>query len=85
MTYKIQKAAVEAKKLGYTHIASVVKTHYTTTYHNVNDIDTVIHRGWDAAPRLGNFNCSQGVTTHEMNQICKKVISRKECYALLYN
>ena len=48
---KIQIAAELAQYHGYEYIASIVKTHYATTYYNVNSIDDVITSGWTPAPR----------------------------------
>lgn len=80
---KIQKAAILAKKQGYAHIYSVVKTHFSTTYCHVNDVDYVIINGWRPAPYLGNFNCKAGITLFDMHENCEKVISRQAAYSLV--
>lgn len=50
------RAARLAEKLGYTHIASVVKSHYASTYYNVVTTNYVISTGaWPAAPHNGNY------------------------------
>ena len=55
--------ANELKSQGITHIASVVKSHYTTTYYNVNSIDNLLRNNgrWIAAPR-GRYGNRIGVT-----------------------
>ena len=43
---KNQRAAKLAIELGYTHIATVVKQVFNTTYHNINSAQSVIQSGW---------------------------------------
>ena len=48
---KLQIQARKAKSAGFTHVASVVKSVFRTTYYHVVDIDDVINSGkWPAAP-----------------------------------
>ena len=50
------KRANELKNLGYTQIASVVKTHYNTSYHNVHSIDEVLANDGKWIPCIkGNY------------------------------
>ncbi len=54
-TNKMVQAARLAKTLGYTHIASVVKSVFSTTYHHVLSCDEIIADGrWTGAQR-GQF------------------------------
>ena len=73
---KIRKAAIEAKKLGYTHISSVVKSHYATTYYNVNEIDEVISRGWIPAQKYNGYR-------HGVSRLPEKTISRQSALKLV--
>ena len=48
---KIVEKARKAKTMGYTHIASIVKSHYNSKYYNVVSCDDVIEKGdWISAP-----------------------------------
>ena len=49
---KIQRAAIAAKKEGYTHVYSIVKSVYHTEYLHFNNIDDVIKNGWIPAPKI---------------------------------
>ena len=52
MEHKIVTAAKIAKSQGIKFIASVVKSHYATTYYNVVDVDSIIAKGaWIPANR----------------------------------
>ena len=44
-TSKILSAAIMAKENGYKFMASVVKSHFTTTYYHVVSIDAIIKTG----------------------------------------
>ena len=53
MEKMIVKAAKKAKELGFTHMSSVVKSVYATTYYHVNLIDDIIEKGyWEPAPKV---------------------------------
>ena len=52
---KTQTQAQKAKDAGYKYIASVVKSHYNTTYYHVNSVDSVIADGWTPCP-VGQYN-----------------------------
>lgn len=45
-----QRVAEYAKEQGYTHIGSVVKSHYQTVYYHILTVDEVIESGWQGAP-----------------------------------
>ena len=34
--------AMELKAMGITHIASTLRSHYNTTYYNINSIDAIL-------------------------------------------
>lgn len=38
-----QEHAAYLKSRGYTHIAAIVKSHYTSKYYNVQSIDAIMH------------------------------------------
>lgn len=61
---KITQQAIAAKACGYTHIASIIKSVYTTNYYNVQAIDDVIDNdGWIGAVRgAGKYCRGVGVT-----------------------
>ena len=69
-----------AKELGYTHISTIVKQVFATTYHNVQDVDHVIERGWVGAPRSYRFKGAIGVITNELPE---KTIARPELFRRL--
>lgn len=79
---KIQKAAINLKKAGYTHIYSIVKSVYNTTYVHVNEIDDVIKNGWTRAPKRAGFGWHGpvGVTYSEMSNNPGQYISRQDAY-----
>lgn len=81
---KIQIQAIKAKKLGYTHISSVVKSHMATTYYNVLDIDYVIKNGWERAPRLSHTfkNGGWGVISYGVSSRPAGCISRAAIWGL---
>lgn len=47
---KIKRAARLARERGYTHLASVVKSVFDTTYYNVVSIEYILEHGWRSAP-----------------------------------
>ena len=59
--------AKELNKLGYTCIASVVKTHFNTSYHNVNSISSLLDNGgkWIPCPRGSNYKV--GINSNHIN------------------
>jgi hypothetical protein len=78
---KIQKAARIAKGMGYTHIYSIVKSVYVTTYVHVNDIDHVIDHGWTPAPNSGAaWHGRLGIPIKELPE---KSISRQAAFKLV--
>jgi hypothetical protein len=55
---------------GITHIASVVRSHYSTTYYNVNSIDNLLRNDgrWIAAPGYdGEWHGRIGITGHQVD------------------
>ena len=47
---KLQTQAMKAKSAGFLHVASVVKSHFKTTYYHVVLVETLIESGkWPAA------------------------------------
>lgn len=52
---RTQIQAQKAKDAGYKYIASVVKSHYNTTYYHVNSVDSVITNGWTPCT-IGQYN-----------------------------
>ena len=53
---KIVERCLRAREDGYTHVASVVKTHYRSAYYNVLPIELVIkNNGWIAC-YCGQYN-----------------------------
>jgi hypothetical protein len=81
---KIQLQAKKAKKLGYTHISSVIKSHMATTYYHVLDIDYVIEHGWARAPRLSHRfkNGYWGVISYGVGSRPAGCISRADIWGL---
>lgn len=82
---KNQRAALLAKELGYTHIATVVKSVFSTTYHNVQDVDYVIERGWEGAPNNGPYGWQGPVGTIGSEVDWGKTIDRQELFTKLDN
>lgn len=69
MDQKTIRAAKAAKQDGYVFMTSVVRSKYTTTYHNVNAIDDVIEHGWTPAPRHYH-GWRIGITTAQLPDKC---------------
>ena len=44
-TSKVVERAIELKAIGYTHMASIVKSYFNTSYYHVVKIDDVIEAG----------------------------------------
>lgn len=65
MGTKLLKAAKAAKTDGYTHLTSVVKQVFRTTYYHVVSIDEIINNGgrWPAA-QSGSFPGKGGSSWH---------------------
>lgn len=73
---KIVRMARLAQELGYTHIATVVKSVFSTTYHNVNSCESIIETGkWAGAWRSHQFN-GQRMGTNGSEIDWGKTISR---------
>ena len=52
MESKIVKAARASKEKGFKFIAAIVKSHYATSYYNVQSVDAIIRAGkWIPAGR----------------------------------
>jgi len=65
----VQRAS-ELLNAGITHIVSVVKSHYTTTYYNVNSIDAILRNNgrWIAAPSNSHgWHGPVGVTRNQVD------------------
>jgi len=73
---KTQQLALAAKSRGYKYISSVVKSHYSTTYYHINDIDDVIANGWTPAPRgqYGDWYGRIGTSAVPQNTVAKKAL-----------
>ena len=69
MEKKIITAAKKAKADGYTHMTSVIRSKFNTTYHHVIKIDDVIDNGWTAAPRHYQ-GWTMGVTDSNLPEKC---------------
>ena len=72
MKHLTEKRAAELKEMGYTHVASVVKSYKATTYWHVNSIDEIIANGgkWIPAPK-GQYNGWHGrvgISTAQLHQ-----------------
>lgn len=82
MSKLIEKATL-AKLLGFTHISSVVKSHFATTYYHVVSIDRVLAAGKWIPARLGYFKngvcCREGVSGRHLPENC---ISRTKLWKL---
>jgi len=67
--HKIVTKAKELKKLGYTHIASIVKQHYASSYYHVVSIDSIIEAGkWIPAPTYsGSWHGKIGIIGTEID------------------
>jgi hypothetical protein len=78
---KIIKAAKAAKTDGYTYMTSVVKSVYTTEYHNVNKIDDVIKAGkWIPAETYnGKWHGPIGVSDTPDHSINKSIAIKQYC------
>jgi len=50
----------ELKAKGITHLASVVKSVYDTTYYNVNSIDDIMANGGKWIPAVYNYHGWRG-------------------------
>lgn len=73
------RAAHLAKKLGYTHIAAVVKQVFSTSYYNINSCDSVISSGrWDGAR---GYNYPIGTIDSKVDW--SKTITRADLHAKL--
>lgn len=64
--------ANELKSQGITHIASVVKSHYTTTYYNVNSVSAILRNNGRWIPcATGRYDCGGhgriGVTGNQVD------------------
>ena len=81
MTTKIIQAARAAKADGYEYMTAVVKSHYATTYHNVNKIDDVLAAGkWIAAPRNSSgWSGPIGSSTVPAKSINKSIAIARYC------
>lgn len=77
---KINDAAKQAKKDGYTHVYSVVKSVYNTVYVHVNSVDSVIRNGWIPCPKghYGNWHGRIGITFNQMLNSTKKSINKSD-------
>jgi hypothetical protein len=54
---KTEEMMIYAKRLGYTHVAAIVKKVFNTEYYNVNSCDDVLAAGrWIGAYQDPNFN-----------------------------
>lgn len=83
---KMVQAARLAKTLGYTHIASVVKSVFSTTYHHVLSCDEIIEDGrWTGAQRaqFGKWHGPLGVNVNNVNW--SKTISKTDIMHKLSN
>lgn len=73
---KIIKAAIAAKKDGFVYMSSVVKSHFSTIYHNVNLIDDVILNGKWIACVKGSYNGWHGPIG--ISKLPEKCINKSE-------
>jgi len=60
-------------------MASVVKSHFNTTYYNVNNIDDVIERGWKPA----GFNSYEWHGRIGTSHLPEKCIKRQDALNLI--
>lgn len=87
MDKKIVLAANLAKLAGYTHIASVIKSKYDTTYYHIVAIDDILACGnWIAAP-IGVYPTRDNQSTWHgrvgINHLPDYAITRQAALALV--
>lgn len=80
MTPELTKMVALAKRDGYTHIASIVKSHYASTYWHVVAIDDIARLGyWPKCPTANGH--AQGVYFNHVDW--RRTVTRQTLRSIL--